>query len=367
MGLPLHRDTAMANMKGAALPLGPVVLDVAGTALTDDDRRRLTHPLAGGVILFSRNYASPEQLVRLTSDIHALRHPPLVIGVDHEGGRVQRFREGFTAIPPMRALGEAWERDHGHARELAQRLGFVLAAELRAHGVDLTFAPVLDVEHGRSGVIGDRALHRAPHAIVELARGLVRGFKAAGMSAVGKHFPGHGHVVADSHHAVPVDERPYEEIAGHDLVPFRRLATALGGVMPAHVIYSRVDALPAGYSAFWLKRVLREELSFGGVVFSDDLSMEGASGAGGVVARAQAALEAGCDMVLLCNDPKGVDELLSGLNHAAAPATLARLARMHGRGSVKSMGKLRQDERYVDALRAIAGIGKTEGELPGIS
>ena len=345
-------------------PLGPVMLDVAGTALTDTDRQRLAHPLAGGVILFARNYASPEQLVRLTSDIHAVRHPPLIIGVDHEGGRVQRFREGFTSIPPMRELGQAWDRDQARARALAQDLGFVLAAELRAHGVDLTFAPVLDVEHGRSGVIGDRALHSNPQAVAELARSLVRGFKAAGMSAVGKHFPGHGHVLADSHHAVPVDERPYEEIAAHDLVPFRRLATALGGMMPAHVVYPRVDALPAGFSPTWLKRVLREGLSFGGVVFSDDLSMEGASGAGGVVARAQAALGAGCDMVLLCNDPAGVDELLAGLSHATPPATLARFARMRGRARAKNMEKLRQEARYADALRALAAMEAKEGELP---
>jgi beta-N-acetylhexosaminidase len=213
-------------------------------------------------------------------------------------------------------------------------------------------------------VIGDRALHSDPQAVAELARALIRGFKAAGMTAVGKHFPGHGYVLADSHHAIPIDERPYDEIAAHDLVPFRRLANALGGMMPAHVIYPRVDSLPAGFSATWLKRVLREELSFGGVVFSDDLSMEGASGAGGVVARAQAALSAGCDMVLLCNDPAGVDELLAGLNHAAPPATLARLARMHGRARAMNMDKLRQDGRYVNALQSIAGIGAKEGELP---
>jgi len=354
----------MASVKGPALPLGPVVLDVAGTALTGTDRERLVHPLAGGVILFSRNYAAPEQLLELTSEIHAVRHPPLIIGVDHEGGRVQRFREGFTAIPPMRALGRAWDRDHAHARSLAQDLGFVLATELRAHGVDLTFAPVLDVDHGRSGVIGDRAFHSDPQAIAELARALVRGFKAAGMSAVGKHFPGHGHVFADSHHAIPIDERPYDEIAAHDLVPFRRLAAGLGGIMPAHVIYPRIDALAAGFSATWLKRVLREELAFGGVVFSDDLSMEGASGAGSIVARAEAALGAGCDMVLVCNAPDAVDELLKGLHHAAPPATLARLARMHGRARAKNMEKLRQDARYANALKAIAGIGAKEGELP---
>ena len=352
-------------MSAASLPLGPVVLDVGGTALTDADRARLAHPLAGGVILFSRNYASPEQLALLTAGIHAVRNPPLVIAVDHEGGRVQRFRDGFTAIPPMRALGREWDADRTRARALAQEVGFVLAAELRAHGVDLTFAPVLDVDFGSSSVIGDRALHSDPQVIAELARALVRGFKAAGMSAVGKHFPGHGHVRADSHLEVPVDDRSYADIESHDLVPFRRLAAAgLGGVMPAHVIYPQVDGQPAGYSAVWLKRILREELAFGGVVFSDDLSMEGAKVAGGIVARAQAALGAGCDMVLVCNDPGAADELLAGLDYATPPATLARLARLHGRVRAKSMEKLRQDARYAGALRDIGGIGKKEGELP---
>jgi len=355
-------------MTAAGLPLGPVVLDVAGTALTDADRGRLTHSLAGGVILVSRNYSSPEQLARLTAEIHALRNPPLIVAVDHEGGRVQRFREGFTAIPPMRALGQTWDTDRKRARALAHDTGFVLAAELRAHGVDLTFAPVLDLDYGASSVIGDRALHSDPLAISELARALIRGFKLAGMSAVGKHFPGHGYVRADSHHEVPIDERPYADIEARDLVPFRRLAAAgLGGIMPAHVIYPKIDGRPAGYSAIWLKRVLREELAFGGTIFSDDLGMEGASVAGGIVARAEAALAAGCDMVLACNDPAAMDELLAGLNYATPPAALARLARMHGRAQAKNMEKLRQDSRYVEALRAIAEIGVKEGELPGIS
>ena len=352
-------------MNAAGLPLGPVMLDVAGIALSDADRRRLAHPLAGGVILFSRNYSSPEQLARLTAEIHGLRHPPLIVAVDHEGGRVQRFREGFTAIPPMRALGQAWDTDRKHARELAHDTGFVLAAELRAHGVDLTFAPVLDLDYGASSVIGDRALHSDPLAVSELARALTRGFKLAGMSAVGKHFPGHGYVRADSHHEVPVDERAWADIEARDLVPFRRLADAgLGGVMPAHVIYPQVDAQPAGYSATWLKRVLREQLAFGGTVFSDDLSMEGASVVGGIIAKAEAALAAGCDMVLACNDPEAMDQLLTGLEYTTPPAALARLARMHGRARAKNMEKLRQDARYVRALHAIGGIGAKEGELP---
>jgi beta-N-acetylhexosaminidase len=341
------------------------MLDVAGTALTEEDRRRLAHPLAGGVILFSRNYASPDQLIRLTAEVHALRNPALIVAVDHEGGRVQRFRDGFTVIPPMRALGRAWDLDSKRARELAHDTGFVLAAELRAHGVDLTFAPVLDVDTGASGVIGDRALHADPKVIAELARALVRGFRLAGMNAVGKHFPGHGHVRADSHHEVPVDERPYVEIEASDLVPFRRLiGSGLGGIMPAHVIYPRVDSRPAGFSAVWLKRLLRGELGFDGVIFSDDLSMEGASVAGGITARAEAALAAGCDMVLVCNDPAAVDELFAGLNYATPPVSLARLARIHGRARADTLVKLRENPRYARAVRAVAGIGVSEGELP---
>ncbi|MCW5606165.1 MAG: beta-N-acetylhexosaminidase [Burkholderiales bacterium] len=350
--------------KNKELYLGPVVLDVAGTELTADDRRRLLHPQVGGVILFARNYANPVQLIRLTTEIHALRSPALVIAVDHEGGRVQRFREGFTAIPPMRELGRAWDDNPQHAKHLAHDTGFVLAAELRAHGVDLTFAPVLDIDYGNSGVIGDRALHGDSHVIAELARALVQGFRQGGMSAVGKHFPGHGHVRADSHHEVPVDDRPYAEIEA-DILPFRRLIeSGLAGIMPAHVIYPQVDARPAGFSAVWLKRILRERLGFDGIVFSDDLSMEGASVAGDVVARARAALDAGCDMILVCNDPASADELLERLDYAMPAVSLARLARMHGGAHPRDMTGLREDPAYAKALRAIAGLGRKSGELP---
>src|SRR3954471_12927508 len=242
---------------------GPVMLDVIGTTLTDDDRRRLAHPLVGGVILFARNYESPEQLDQLTADIHAVRQPPLLIGVDHEGGRVQRFREGFTVLPAMRELGAAWDADPKAARKLAECVGYVLARELRAHGVDLSFTPVLDVDHGNSSVIGDRAFHSQPRAISELALGLIHGLNEGGMSSVGKHFPGHGHVRADSHHEIPVDERSYAAIEASDLIPFRRLIEGgLGGIMPAHVIYPSVDNQPAGFSQIWLKHVLRTQLGF---------------------------------------------------------------------------------------------------------
>jgi beta-N-acetylhexosaminidase len=339
------------------------MLDVLGTVLTEDDRRRLAHPQVGGVILFARNYQSPEQLTALTSEIHALRQPPLLIAVDHEGGRVQRFRDGFTVLPAMRELGAIWNKDPAHARKLAQQVGYVLAAELRAHGVDLSFTPVLDVEYGRSSVIGDRAFHADPYAISELALSLAQGLHQAGMASIGKHFPGHGHVQADSHHELPVDPRPYAEIEAVDLVPFRHMIeNGLAGIMPAHVIYSEVDERPAGFSGLWLKQVLRKQLGFDGMIFSDDLSMAGASWAGNVVARAHAAFEAGCDMVLVCNDPLVADELLAGLDYPMPAVSLARLARIHGRCG--KAPNLVQDHAYQDAVAVVREIGIKAGELP---
>jgi beta-N-acetylhexosaminidase len=347
------------------VPLGPVVIDVAGLELSDEDLRRLAHPLAGGVILFARNYDSPEQLERLTAAIHAVREPALVIAVDHEGGRVQRFRQGFTVLPPMRALGAEWDHNRQEGRRLAHEIGYVLATELRTHGIDLSFAPVLDVDHGGSSVIGDRAFHSDAEAVAELAGALMQGLKEAGMAAVGKHFPGHGYVRADSHHELPMDDRPYADLEAADLVPFVRLIRGgLAAIMPAHVVYSEVDARPASFSPVWLKRILRDELGFDGLVFSDDLSMEGARSVGGIVERTEAALEAGCDMVLVCNDPAAVDELFAGFAGAMPAVGLARLARLHGRSAPDSMVKLREDPRYVAALHAIAGLGKGSAELP---
>ena len=344
---------------------GPVMLDVAGVELTDDDRRRLAHPLVGGVILFTRNYATPEQLTGLTAEIHALRQPPLLIAVDHEGGRVQRFREGFTALPAMRELGAIWDSDPSRARKPAEAVGYVLAAELRARGVDLSFTPVLDVDHGNSSVIGDRAFHSNPRAITELALGLMRGLSHGGMSAVGKHFPGHGHVTADSHHATPVDARPLSAIEASDLQPFRRLIeNGLGGVMPAHVVYPAVDAQPAGFSEIWLKQILRRQLGFNGMIFSDDLSMEGARAAGGVVERALAAFRAGCDMVLVCNDPQSADQLLENLDYTMPAMALARLARIHGRGGPESAAQLQHDRYYLNAVATVRAIGVNSGDLP---
>ena len=315
-----------------ALPRGPVVLGVEGHALTDADRRRLAHPLVGGVILFARNYADRAQLAALTAQIRALRTPHLLVCVDHEGGRVQRFRDGFTAIPAMRTLGERWDGDVAGAAAEAERLGTVIARELRAHGVDFSFTPVLDLDYGASTVIGSRAFHANPNAAAHLAACLRRGLDAGGCPAVGKHFPGHGFVAADSHTDVPVDERPLAELLAADLVPFAVLARAgLEGVMPAHVVYPAVDAVPAGYSRVWLQDVLRGRLGFDGLVFSDDLGMAGAFTAGDIVARADAAVAAGCDMVLTCNEFADADDLLARWRPAPQPDLARRAARMEGR------------------------------------
>jgi len=335
------------------------MVDVAGLELTPDDIERLQHPQVGGVILFARNFAAPLQLIQLTHSIREIRKPALLIAVDHEGGRVQRFKHGFTPIPAMRELGRLWDRDPAQALAAARGCGFVIGSELQAHGVDFTFAPVLDVDYGESSVIGDRALHRDPNVIAVLAEALQAGLQAAGMASVGKHFPGHGFVRADSHQEVPVDERPMSEIAARDMIPFQRLArSGMGGMMPAHVIYPKVDARPAGFSSVWLQKILREKLGFEGLIFSDDLSMEGASTAGGMIARANAALNAGCDMVLLCNDPRAQDTLLEGLERRPVAPTLARRTdRIRGRAI--STAALKASANYLAAAENLARIRAT--------
>lgn len=341
-----------------SLPLGPLMIDIAGTELTAQEREQLCHPLVGGMILFARNYDNPEQLSRLCAEIHALRNPPLPIAVDHEGGRVQRFRTGFTGLPPMRALGEWWDQEPAAALAAARDIGYVLAVELRARGVDLSFAPVLDLDYGPSAVIGNRALHHDPHAVTELARALIDGLHQAGMIACGKHFPGHGHVAADSHVAIPRDERSLAELSA-DMVPYRALAGVLDGVMPAHVIYPRIDAQPAGFSARWLN-MLREELNFDGVIFSDDLSMEGASVAGDIVARAAAAWAAGCDMLLICNDAQAVAEVLSrwqpAQDSARFMASSQRINRLRSESPAPSWAMLENDAHWQQGQRAISQL-----------
>lgn len=341
------------------------MLDIEGMKLTAADKRKLLHPAVGGVILFTRNYSSLAQLTQLTAEIRALRTPPLLIAVDHEGGRVQRFRTDFTRLPPMRELGRIWDEHPGEARHLARQTGYVLAAELRAAGVDFSFTPVLDMDYGASCVIGDRAFHRQPEVIADLAHSLMSGLKSGGMNAVGKHFPGHGGIRADSHFEVPVDRRAYSAIEMNDLVPFRKMIKlGLIGIMPAHVIYPEVDNRPAGFSEVWLKKILRGELGFEGCIFSDDLNMEGAAVAGDVLKRAQSALKAGCDMVLLCNNPEGADTLLAELRWDIPALGLVRLARMHGHPHHESIVELRENSKFVKAVKDIAGIGMSSGELP---
>ena len=311
---------------------GQVMLDVLGTELTDEDRARLAHPATGGVILFSRNYNSREQLAALVAAIREASPDPLLISVDHEGGRVQRFRgEGFTQLPPMGWLGKRYDESPEEALDESELLGWLMATELREVDIDFSYAPVLDLGLGVCDVIGDRAFHRDPDVIARLARRFMRGMHDAGMSAVGKHFPGHGAVVEDSHLALPIDQRELEVILDQDVSPFRQLiAYGLDGIMPAHVIYPAADQNAAGFSAFWLREILRDRLGFEGMIFSDDLTMVAAESAGSYSNRATAAIEAGCDMVLVCNNPVAADEVLEAMRDVVSNESLLRLASMAG-------------------------------------
>ncbi len=339
------------------LALGPVMLDIRGPRLEPEDVERLEHPLTGAVILFARNYESPEQVSELCRDIRRLREPQILIAVDHEGGRVQRFREGLSPIPPMRALGVLWDRNRAEALRAAKETALLIALELGACGVDFSFAPVLDLDYGTSKVIGDRAFHRNPEAVSQLAGAFVEGLRAGGMASVGKHFPGHGFVAADSHTQIPVDERPLDEIEREDLVPFVQLAQRLDGVMPAHVIFPRVDAQPAGFSRVWMGEVLRRRLDFQGVIFSDDLTMEGASVAGGIEQRGRIAFAAGCDMVLVCNQPQAAAALLQALEREPPAADQSRLAALRGKPLATSFTALGTSSQRLRALAALQRIG----------
>lgn len=354
-------SAALENGSVGESVMGPVMLDVAGTSLSEDDMRRIRHPLTGGVILFARNYQNRAQLTALTTAIHAVR-PGVLIAVDHEGGRVQRFNtDGFTKLPAMRKLGELWDRDVLTATKAATDVGFVLASELRACGVDLSFTPVLDLDHGESSVIGDRAFHRDARVVALLAKSLNHGLTLAGMANCGKHFPGHGYVKADSHVAIPVDERSLKEILDEDAAPYGWLGLGLAAVMPAHVIYPKVDRHPAGFSKKWLT-MLRKDFGFQGVIFSDDLSMEGASVAGNVVEAAQAALKAGCDMVLICNSPDKADQLLNGLKQipsAAIAESATRIAGLVPALPVLGWDALQADARYQSAKQTTQSLAAT--------
>jgi beta-N-acetylhexosaminidase len=314
--------------------LGPLMVDVAGRSLLPQDREVLQHPSVGAVILFGRNYENVEQLIALIAEIRALRQPPLLVAVDHEGGRVQRFRDGFTRLPPARRIGREFDLDATRGRELARQVGWVLGAELRAVGVDLAFAPVVDLEYGVSEVIGDRSLHRSADVVATLAQAFVAGMREAGMAATAKHFPGHGAVVADSHVALPADRRELVDLEA-DLRPYRRLiANGLPSVMVAHVVFPAVDSLPASLSRRWIEGVLRGTLDFRGAVFADDLSMAGAAAVGDITERVRLAFDAGCDVVPVCNDRSAVLQVLGSGVVTPEPVRALRLARLHGRGEV---------------------------------
>ncbi len=313
------------------MTLGPVMMDVQGKTLTEEDRELLAHPLVGAVILFTRNFESVEQLQQLVADIRAVRSPPLLVTVDHEGGRVQRFRQGFTVLPSMRMIGRQYDLDPVAGRLLARQCGWLMAAELRAVGIDMSFAPCVDLDYGASSVIGDRAFHRDPRIVSELAISFMGGMREAGMSACAKHYPGHGFVVPDSHVAMPVDRRPLVDM-DEDLTPYRRLIdNGLASVMAAHVIFTDVDDKPAGFSPRWLQNELRGRLGFDGAIFTDDLSMAGAKVIGDMPARAKAALAAGCDVLSVCNDRQGVLQVIDSLRGSGDPLSQVRMARLHGK------------------------------------
>ncbi len=336
------------------MTLGPIMIDLLGKELQVEERELLKHPLVGGIILFTRNFESREQVTQLIAEVRSVRKPPLLVAVDYEGGRVQRFRKDFTVLPPMRAIGQVYDQNYQAGLQLAQQAGWLLAAELRATGIDLSFGPVVDLDYGASSVIGDRSFHRDARVVGDLAVAMMHGMREAGMCAVAKHFPGHGAVVADSHVALPVDRRRYVDM-GNDIHPYVRLIdNQLPAVMAAHVVFEQIDSVPASFSRKWLVDELRGKLGFTGAVFSDDLSMEGASIMGAMPQRVSKALAAGCDMVLICNHRDAALQTLRELNIQPDPVSLMRLARLHG------LPGLNQQELFASAqwqtcLAAISG------------
>jgi beta-N-acetylhexosaminidase len=347
------------------------MIDIAGAELTAEDIQVLSHPLVGSVILFTRNYRDTAQLTALTAAIRGVRSPQLLIAVDHEGGRVQRFREGFTRLPAARLLGRRYDQDRREALSLAQSVGWLMASELRAVGVDFSFAPCVDLDYGVSEIIGDRAFHKDPDAVAALAVAYMSGMREAGMASVAKHFPGHGAVIADSHVALPVDRRKFVDLEA-DIRPYRPLIdNSLTAVMGAHVVFPAVDPLPASLSKRWITGVLRRELGFHGCVFADDLSMAGAAAFGGVIERAELAFAAGCDVLPICNDRQAVKSVLEHFGpEAGTAASQARMVRMRARGEPPT--KLNSDRQWQQTVANIAGLSAapplvlTEGGHDGV-
>jgi beta-N-acetylhexosaminidase len=325
----------MQKLLGKALPLGSVMIDIEGLELTDVDRDRLLNPLVAGVILFSRHFESVEQLQKLTTEIHQLRHPRLLIAVDHEGGRVQRFRDGFTRLPAMQKLGQLYAKDKKQGQAFAETVGWLLATELLVCGVDFSFAPVVDLDYGTSSVIGDRAFAQDEQVVADLSYHLMAGMHKAGMASVAKHFPGHGYIKEDTHAEIAIDARSFDELSQKDIQPFLHLiANNVESIMPAHVIYPKVDDKPVGFSKKWLD-ILRNQCHFNGVIVSDDISMLAVAGFGSPSERVLKALEAGCDLVLVCNDLEATDEVLSNLTFEASALSHVRLIRMHGKPMIQ--------------------------------
>ncbi len=336
------------------MSLGPLMVDIAGPELSPEDRQVLGHPLVGSVLLFTRNYCNPEQVAALTAAIRAVRTPHLLVAVDHEGGRVQRFREGFTKLPASRLLGRRFDEDHRDGLSLARSTGWLMASELRAVGVDFSFAPCVDLDYGVSEIIGDRSFHRNPDTVAALATAYMLGMRDAGMAAIAKHFPGHGAVIADSHVALPVDRRDFVDMEG-DMRPYRPLIdNNLAGIMAAHVVYPAVDDLPASLSRRWITDILRGDMGFHGCMFADDLSMAGAVAFGDVVERARLAYVAGCDVLPICNDRAAVSTVLDNFKTDAAPASQARVVRMRGRGDAPT--GLTANPHWLETVQRIVSL-----------
>lgn len=347
------------------MSLGPLMIDLCADSMSAEERKLITSPQVGGVILFSRNFSSVQSLVDLINEIHALRHPKLLVAIDQEGGRVQRLREGFTQLPAVKLLGDMYDNDPSRACKLAELTGWLMAVELRSIGIDFSFAPILDLNFGISQVIGDRAFHKDPEIVSILAQKYIHGMRTAGMQAVGKHFPGHGAVIADSHIDLPVDTREYQDILMEDLVPFQRMINqGLAGIMSAHVVYEKIDKNIATYSSKWLQTVLREQMKFEGVIFSDDLSMKAANCSEEFLERTQRALNAGCDMALICNASEQACEVAEMLENYNNPASQIRLTRMHGGKNPLSYTALRNSEEWRKAVSKVESYQESPfGEL----